>query len=488
MSPAFSDILSQAEGKTLEFKRDLSSPKPILKSLVAFANSAGGRLVIGVADDKQIIGVDDPLDAEERLCNLIADSISPRLVPNIELVTVDDKTLMVVEVFLSGSRPHWLNAEGAEEGVYVRLGSSNRKADHALISEMQRSVEGIAFDEMPMAELSVDDLDLDAAQQAFEGTRRLDEQALLTLKVITRDQGRIVPTKGGMLLFGKQRTDHFSDAWIQCGRFFGTRKIDIFDHADITLPLSQAVDEVMLFLKKHAFRGADLSDVRRKDVWSIPLGMLREGIINAIVHSDYSQRGAPIRVVFLDDRIEIESLGILLSGLTIEEMKQGTSRIRNHVIARVFRELHLIEQWGTGVRRIFEEAKELGLPEPMIEEVGMRLRLTIYLAQAHKIASTDSGEKTGAPSEYESRLESRLESKLAVRVVTLLSKQPLSKAELAEQLGHKSVSGELNKQIKRLLEMSYIERTIPDKPNSRLQKYRLVEQKYSNALNNLEVE
>ena len=112
----------------------------------------------------------------------------------------------------------------------------------------------------------------------------------------------------------------------------------------------------MLFLKKHAFRGADLSEIRRKDVWSIPLGILREAVINAIVHADYSQRGAPIRVVFLDDRIEIENPGLFLPGLTLEDIKQGTSKIRNTVIARVFRELHLIEQWGTGVRRIFSEA------------------------------------------------------------------------------------------------------------------------------------
>jgi len=99
-----------------------------------------------------------------------------------------------------------------------------------------------------------------------------------------------------------------------------------------------------------------------------------------LVHTDYSQRGAPIRVVFLDDRIEIENPGILLPGLTMEDMKQGMSKIRNQVIARTFRELELIEQWGTGVRRIFHEAEQLGLPEPEIVEIGMRIRLTIFLA------------------------------------------------------------------------------------------------------------
>lgn len=153
-------LLTQPEGKTLEFKRDLSSPKPVLKTLVAFANTAGGRLVVGVDDQRQVVGVAQPLDDEERLCNLIADSIAPRLVPQVELVTVQGKTLLVVDVFVSGSRPHWLKAEGPEHGVYVRLGSSNRQADAALVNELRRSAEGVSFDELPMPELGVDDLDL----------------------------------------------------------------------------------------------------------------------------------------------------------------------------------------------------------------------------------------------------------------------------------------------------------------------------------------
>ena len=176
----------------------------------------------------------------------------------------------------------------------------------------RRGVEGVAFDEMPMPDLSVDDLDIKVAEEMFKGRRVLDEKALITLKLLRQEQGKLVPTKGAMLLFGKERTFHFPDAWVQCGRFIGQDKADIFDHIEIEEPLPKAIESIMLFLKKHAMRGADFSEIRRKDVWSIPLGILREAIINALVHSDYSQRGAPIRIAFFDDRIEIENPGILL--------------------------------------------------------------------------------------------------------------------------------------------------------------------------------
>lgn len=172
----------------------------------------------------------------------------------------------------------------------------------------------------------------------------------------------------------------------------------------------------MLFLKKHAMRGADFSEIRRKNVWSIPLNILREVVINALVQADYSHRGTPIRIAFFDDRIEVESPGFLLPGLTVEDMKRGVSQIRNPVIARVFRELGLIKQWGSGIPGIFREAKANNLPEPLI-------------------LTADQSRKTQQPVPEASetqRLESRLESALAAKVMLKLQQQETGKSALAE--------------------------------------------------------
>ncbi|WP_156915759.1 AlbA family DNA-binding domain-containing protein [Desulfatirhabdium butyrativorans] len=463
-------LLKQPEGKTLEFKRDLSSPKKLMKTLVAFANTAGGKVIIGVDDkNRSPVGIAHPLDEEERLCSMIADAISPRLVPNVEMVTVENKTLLVIEVFLSGTRPHWVKAEGPETGVYVRLGSTNRQADRELIAELRRSVEGIAFDELPMPDLTVADLDLAAMKTVFRGRHNLDEKEMLTLRLLTKDQGRLVPTKGAVLICGKERSLHFPDAWVQCGRFIGRDKARIFDHIDLYDHLPQAVDGILLFLKKHAMRGADFSEVRRKDVWSIPLEILREVVINALVHADYSQRGAPIRVAFFDDRIEIENPGILLPGMTIEDMRRGVSKIRNHVIARIFRELNLIEQWGSGIPRILREAEALGLPDLQMEEIGMRVRVTVFLVE--QIAATKSAEQVEAHDEAHDEAHEPM-TEVEQVIMTACAHSPQSTPDLLRMLGYKSRTGNFKRALSRLLAMGLLEMTNPQKPRARNQRYR----------------
>jgi predicted HTH transcriptional regulator len=472
-----------SEGKTLEFKRDISSPKNMFKTLVAFANTARGRLLIGIEDDSRaVFGVEDPLDEEERLCSLIADSIEPRLVPNVELISFEDKTLLIVEVYPSGSRPHWLRKEGPEEGVYVRLGSTNRKADRELIAELKRGVQGKSFDEQLLPDRTVDDLDFDAATACFERHRDLVKNDLESLRLVAIHQGHLVPSVGGMLLFGKDREMVFPDAWIQCGRFIGKDRADIFNHIDIHEHLPVAVERVMEFLKKHAMRGADFSELRRKDVWSIPLTILREAVVNAIVHADYSQRGAPVRIAFFDNRIEIENPGILLPGLTVEDMLQGVSRIRNHVIARVFRELDLIEQWGSGVRRMFREAKALGLPQPEIIEMGMRMRFIVYLTEPLILPpKTEQGrDQVGTQSSTQSstQLPTQLPTQsggLVQRLLLALKDGDKSSGALPSILGIKHRPTFRDNYLHPALDADLIEMTIPEKPSSSKQKYRLTD-------------
>ena len=215
-------ILAQPEGKRLEYKRDLSSPASVLRSLVAFANSAGGTMVIGVDDDRSVRGLADPLAVEQRLVNLMSDSITPRLVPQVDIIRWRSTNVIVVTVHLSPSRPHRIIADGS---VYVRLGASNRKADPELIEEMQRSARFESFDELPYPSEPLQSLDLNSVRAEFVPKRKIRQADLAVLGLSVRDQGREVPTIGGLVLFGRNRAA-FGDATIRCAqRFVHQRQI-----------------------------------------------------------------------------------------------------------------------------------------------------------------------------------------------------------------------------------------------------------------------
>ncbi len=330
-------------------------------------------------------GVPDVLDAEERLASIIADSIRPRLVPDIEIVPWRKTQVLVVQVYPSATRPHYLERLGPEAGVFVRLGSTNRRADMAQIAEMRRFGQFESFDEQPIPDLNSEALDFRAASELFAPVRKLAPTAFRNLRVTTEHHGREVPTVGGFLLFARNRFDRFPDAWLQAGRFAGKDRVRILDSSEIRSYLPQAADQAIAFVQKHLGREAIITGAHRVDRWTVPMVALREAIINAIVHANYAEKGAPIRVAVFDDRIEVENPGILPFGLTIDDIRKGVSRLRNRVIGRVFHELGLIEQWGSGIQRMTAACEDAGLPIPVLEEIGTHFRVILSATQTGPI-------------------------------------------------------------------------------------------------------
>lgn len=187
-----------------------------------------------------------------------------------------------------------------------------------------------------------------------------------------------------MLLFGHSPEEEFPDAWIQCGRFAGVGKGTIVDSIECHGILPRALDVAFEFIKKHTFNRAEITGLKRVERSSIPLQAARELLVNAVVHADYSQQGMPIRVAIFDDRMEIENPGVLLSGLTVPDIEQGHSKLRNRVLARVFKELRYIEQWGSEILKAIAECRKAGLPDPVFEELAFRFRATLRLIADRK--------------------------------------------------------------------------------------------------------
>jgi ATP-dependent DNA helicase RecG len=373
------DLLSRPEGKRLEYKRDLSSPVPVMRALVAFANSAGGVLVFGVDDDRTVRGIADPVALEARLVNLISDRIAPRLVPEIDIVPWRSTQLVVVQVHLSPSRPHLLLADNE---VYVRLGASNRKADPELIEEMRRSCRFESYDETSFPTEPLAQIDGASVADEFLGVRTIRPEDLAVLGLSSEHQGREVPTVGGLVLFGRDRAG-FPDASIRCARFSGTTRSTIADTIDLGgSSLPRMVRDALAFVDRNSSRSIVIDGLANTVVRPLPIVAVREALVNAVVHADYSQRGGPIRVAMFDDRLEVENPGLLPAGMTVEDMSTGVSRVRNRVVARVFKELGYIEQWGSGIGRILDALSQAGLPEPLFEELGGRFRVTLWTAES----------------------------------------------------------------------------------------------------------
>ena len=263
------------------------------------------------------------------------------------------------------------------------------------ITDLPTQTESKSFDEQPLPELNSEVVDFTAASECFESVRKLKRANLATLRLLVSHQGRMVPSVGGVLLFGgtQARADHFPDAWIQAGRFAGQDKTVIADSAALHGPLVKLVEAAIAFVQKHGLQGYDIGAVRRTNRWNLPPVALREAIVNAVVHADYAQRGAPIRVAIFDDRVEIESPGLLPAGLTVEDLRRGVSKLRNRVIGRVFQEIGLIEQWGSGIQRMSAACRDAGLPAPVLEELGSRFRVTLHTMRA-KPSALDAIDRT----------------------------------------------------------------------------------------------
>ena len=394
------------ESKNVEFKEDLPEKSiKYMKSVVAFANGTGGKIIFGIADKtKEVIGFDkeDVFRKIDAIANAVSDSCEPAIIPDITLQTVDGKTIIVVEVSGGRQRPYYIKALGKEGGVYVRVAGTTRPADEYMIKELMFEGSNRYFDQALCTGLNVTDEDIDALCKAMK------EQAIKNAhneeqKASVKDVGRQQLRSWGVLI-ERDGKDYPSNAYAiltgcgglhvatQCGVFKGTTKEVFVDRREYTGPIWEQIEEAFQFVLRNIHLGATIVGIYRQDVYEIPPDAIRELIINAAVHRSYLDHGN-IQVAVYDNRLEITSPGKLPMGQTLERMKEGYSQIRNEALAYAFSYMNLIEHWGSGIPRIIGKVKAAGLREPEFIGGEVDLRINIYRGQTDDASGDNNADK-----------------------------------------------------------------------------------------------
>ena len=367
------------ESRTLEFKQELPREShKWLKTIVAFANGAGGRFVIGINDERQVVGLPahaDIFKLKDSIADAIAQACKPQIVFDIYQESVKDRVVLVVEVFPGNSTPYYLKKFGIENGTFIRLGATTRLADANTLFELDLKRKRRYYDELPCSDIKVQKKDMQLLCKDFSkrSGKRISNDFLFNTQLLRKEGRSIVATNAYSIFVGKK--DFFGK--IQCARFKGTERATFIDKKDFEGPLLEQVDGAYKFVLSYLKTNVKFEGLYRKESCELPENAIRELILNAVIHRNYMMSSC-VQVAVYDNRVEISSPGALYGTLTLQEALSGRSSIRNKIIATVCEKLGIVEGWGTGIKRIIDTCKELKIRPPEFLEIGDLLRVNFY--------------------------------------------------------------------------------------------------------------
>lgn len=358
-------MLYESENEVVEYKSEVNSA--IKKEIIAFANTSGGVLYIGVADDGSIVGVNDVDEAILQVSAQVRDGIRPdvTMFVHYDIECVEGKKVVKVIVERGTDRPYYLVGKGIRpEGVYVRQGTSSVPASMAAIRMMIKQTDGDIFEDMRsfQQDLSFENLSAEFKKRGLT----IENNNMRSLGLCNND---LVYTNLGLILSEQ------NPYTIKAAYFNGTKKIDFQDRAEFHGALLQQMNEVHHFLDTLNRTKATFSGMYRTDTRDYPEVAVREALLNTLVHREYSFSGSTMINVY-SNRMEFISFGGLAEGVTIADIMMGVSSFRNEHLAAVLYRLKLIEAYGTGIPKIFEAYENMEC-QPSIETSDNAFKITI---------------------------------------------------------------------------------------------------------------
>lgn len=393
------ELIRNGENSYVEFKLDFISPNDLGEVIVGFANSDGGKVLLGINDNGDIVGITkDKL--EEWVINVCRNNCEPGVIPFIETIEVEpSKKVMIVTIpkglgsIYKTNRGRWL----------IRVGSTSRDASPEELARLFQQRGVVHFDIAPVPNTGFDHLDMQRVRYYWEVKRKLNldeietklEDMLVNSQVLTQtNEGKFL-TIAGALIFTKDPGRFLPQAGITAVRFKGDDlSYETLDREDIEGSLINAYDEkgeilehgtiekAIRFVERNTSTFSYMDGIVRKDVPQYLKESLREAIVNAVAHRHYSIIGSKIRLFVFKDRLEVRSPGKLPNTVTIEQMKTSCHYARNPVIVRFLQHFGYVEDIGLGVpNKIIKLMKEHSGKEPELREIGEEFIVTLFPAE-----------------------------------------------------------------------------------------------------------
>ncbi|MCP4344639.1 MAG: hypothetical protein GY795_03810 [Desulfobacterales bacterium] len=382
--------IAQGEDQRREFKQIIDNPESIAGEIVAFANSNGGTLYIGVDDNGRITGLDDINVSFQSVTNICRDRCIPPVSPVINQHTIQSRDILAVTIMPEFNRAKPYRTAGGR--FYIRSGRDKKDATGRELIRIAQAAGELHYDESLVSGSNIADLSLPAFshfhQVQFGMT--LDEhieQSNMTLPALLRNlrlahdpDGELVLSTACILVFGETPEQFMPHSRVSAVAFAGNNEdSDILDRREISGRLPVIIKETKAFLERNIRVPAREHGFSREDIMLYDRKALGEAVVNAIAHRDYSLSGSQIRLFLFQNRIEVRSPGCLPNSVTLENIRLGVHTERNRAIVRLLTQMGYMSAIGTGIPRlIIRLTRSLSGREPEFELVGEELRVRIW--------------------------------------------------------------------------------------------------------------
>jgi len=364
----------RGEDPHTDFEQAVDRNAELAKDLVCFANSDGGHLVIGVADDGTVVGVPDPDALLLRVDDVAFNLCSPPVTVVPETVRLDDRDVVVLSIAKGDQRPY-----STRDGrYYIRSGARCRAASREELLRLFQGARAVFYDDQPLHWLGLRDIDLDEVARYLEATQQQDlDEDLPRLLRAWRLYDGTHPTVGGIVLFGRKPQSVLESTRMVVGAVAGDDiGGDFIDRKDLSGGLFDLATQAEAFLGLYLRTGHEIVGFQPEKREEIPAAALREAVVNALIHRDYTIP-EPTRIFVLADRVEVRSPGRPPNSVDAEAMRAGVHVTRNpHIYSRVA-DAQLATRAGTGIRRIARLLRENGDRELGIRILDVEVTLTL---------------------------------------------------------------------------------------------------------------